>query len=100
VQNEGYKLFLAKNRDYGNAFERHGVIGCLIRIGDKLNRLQTVTNNSIHYVEDERIEDTLIDLANYATLALALRKADKSHSQKGDKLAYNALRDELLHRKS
>lgn len=74
VQNQEYKVFMAKNKDYGDAFERHGVIGCLIRIGDKLDRLQTITDNSITYVEDERLEDTLLDLANYATIALAIKQ--------------------------
>lgn len=74
VQDEQYKLFEKKNHDYGNAFELYGVIGCLVRIGDKLNRLQTISKTSVYLVDNERLEDTLLDLSNYATLALALQR--------------------------
>lgn len=78
VQNEGYSLFVRKNKDYGDAFTQYGVVGCLVRIGDKLSRLQSVTRNSVSYVEDERLEDTLLDLMNYAAIAVALKRTDSS----------------------
>ena len=45
-------------------------MGVLIRIGDKINRLQSITHNGIQLVETESLRDTLIDLHNYAALAL------------------------------
>ena len=38
VQSEALELFTKKNIDYGDAFAKHGVIGVLIRIEDKLQR--------------------------------------------------------------
>ena len=42
-----------------------------IRLEDKLNRLKSLTvNNKAQQVNDESIEDTLLDLANYAIMAV------------------------------
>ena len=40
VQHEAFNLFLKKNKDYGDAFATYGTIGVLVRLGDKINRLQ------------------------------------------------------------
>ena len=72
VQNEGYELFKKKNQDYGDAFAVHGPVGVLIRMGDKISRLQSVTNKGISLVNDERLRDTLIDLHNYSAMAIML----------------------------
>lgn len=42
--------------------------GFLTRMCDKFNRIITITNNGVENVNDEKITDTLIDLANYAIL--------------------------------
>jgi hypothetical protein len=39
-------------------------------MNDKMNRLKSIYNSSDVRVDDERIEDTLIDLANYAVMSL------------------------------
>ncbi len=72
VQNEGYELFKKKNQDYGDAFAVHGPVGVLIRMGDKISRLQAVTNKGISLVNDECLRDTLIDLHNYSAMAIML----------------------------
>jgi hypothetical protein len=72
VQKEGLELFIKKNRDYGDAFAKYGVIGVLMRIEDKLQRAVSISKNGIHIVENETIRDTLIDLHNYAAMALML----------------------------
>ena len=76
VQNKGLELFKKKNADYGDAFAKFGVIGVLMRIEDKIQRSLSITNNGIHLVKDERIEDTLLDLHNYAAMALMLLNED------------------------
>ena len=43
-----------------------------MRIGDKIQRLQSITKSGITLVEDEKIRDTLIDLHNYAAMAIML----------------------------
>ena len=72
VQEEALKLFIKKNKDYGDAFAESGPIGVLIRIGDKIKRLQNITKNNINLVSDESCRDTLIDLHNYAAMAIML----------------------------
>ena len=72
IQYEGLKLFEKKNKDYGDAFAKYGTIGVLIRMGDKISRLQSITNNGITLVDDEQIRDTLIDLHNYSAMAIML----------------------------
>ena len=72
VQKEGLELFKVKNKDYGDAFAKYGVIGVLMRIEDKIQRSMSITNNGVNLVKDEGIRDTLIDLHNYAAMAIML----------------------------
>lgn len=72
VQAEALELFTRKNADYGDAFAKYGVIGVLMRIEDKLQRSMSITKNGVNLVSDEGIRDTLIDLHNYAAMALML----------------------------
>jgi hypothetical protein len=69
IQAEGLELFIKKNTDYGNSYKQFGLIGVLVRLQDKINRAMNVTQNSIQ-VKDETLRDTLIDLHNYAAMAL------------------------------
>jgi hypothetical protein len=72
VQYEGLRLFERKNRDYGDAFARYGPIGVLMRMGDKISRLQSITKTGVVLVNDEQVRDTLIDLHNYSAMAIML----------------------------
>tara|TARA_B100001093_G_C26674465_1_gene947630 strand:+ start:36 stop:512 length:477 start_codon:yes stop_codon:yes gene_type:complete len=72
IQNEAKLLFKNKNKDYGDAFANYGTVGVLVRIGDKLSRAQSITNNGINLVDSESLKDTLLDLHNYAAMALML----------------------------
>lgn len=72
IQEQALELFKKKNADYGDAFASHGPIGVLVRIGDKLRRLQNIESTSITMVDDESMRDTLIDLHNYAAMAIML----------------------------
>ena len=72
VQSEGLELFKKKNSDYGDAFASYGVIGVLVRMGDKILRTQSITNRSISLVNSETLRDTLIDLHNYSAMAIML----------------------------
>ena len=64
--------YLQKNIDYGDSFAKYGFIGVLMRIQDKIERSLTITKNGINLVNDEGIKDTLLDLHNYAAMALML----------------------------
>ena len=72
VQQSALELFKKKNSDYGDAFAKFGVIGVLIRIEDKIQRSLSISKNGISFVDDEKIRDTLIDLHNYAAMAIML----------------------------
>ena len=72
VQKEDIELFQRKNKDYGDAFANYGPVGVIVRMGDKINRLSSVTKNQVSLVQNESIRDTLIDLHNYAAMAIML----------------------------
>lgn len=67
-------LYDAKNRDYGDSFgksfQEWGMPMACIRLTDKLNRLCALTKSGEQRVQDESIEDTLRDLANYSIMTL------------------------------
>jgi len=70
IQKEAKELFARKNADYGDAFATYGAVGVLVRIGDKLQRLSSISSRNITLVDDESLRDTLVDLHNYAAMAI------------------------------
>jgi len=72
IQSNALELFRKKNIDYDDAFAKYGVIGVLMRIEDKIQRSISITKNNVNLVNDEGIRDTLLDLHNYAAMALML----------------------------
>lgn len=72
IQKEGIELFEKKNRDYGDAFANYGPVGVIVRMGDKIQRLSSVSKNGISLVNNESLRDTLIDLHNYSAMAIML----------------------------
>ena len=78
VQKEAFETFLKKNKDYGDAFATYGPVGVIVRIGDKIARLTSVTSAGVNLVQDETIRDTLMDLHNYAAMAVMLLDEGKN----------------------
>jgi len=72
VQQKALEMFKKKNKDYGDAFAKFGVIGILMRIEDKIQRSLSITKNGVNMVDDEGIRDTLMDLHNYAAMGVML----------------------------
>lgn len=70
-------IYLAKNEDYGDSFnkslDKYGLIASIVRMEDKFNRLSNLINIKEYKVE-ESLEDTLLDLANYAIMTIAYLK--------------------------
>lgn len=72
--------YVKKNTDYGNSFGNTfrdlGIISAVTRISDKYNRLVSlsVRGNENRKVSDETLDDTLLDLANYAIMTLIERR--------------------------
>ena len=83
------KVYEAKDNDYsatglpmGNLrkCEDAGIDawrGCLVRIGDKMSRLENFLNEKEYLVIAEKAEDTIIDLANYSILCSCLIEEQK-----------------------
>ena len=66
--------YKAKNSDYGDSFARvrreEGREIILARLKDKLYRLETLMHGAEAQVQDEKEEDTIIDLVNYGIMEL------------------------------
>jgi hypothetical protein len=76
IQSNALELFKKKNADYGDAFAKYGLIGVLMRIEDKIQRGISISKSGIVLVSDEGLRDTLLDLHNYAAMALMLLDED------------------------
>jgi hypothetical protein len=64
-----------KNSDYGSSFDQtlneFGLVASATRMSDKFNRFKSLMRcGSSARVEDEKIEDTLMDLAAYAIMTV------------------------------
>ena len=82
IQDKLINIYAKKNHDYGDSFNEGcnelGVGYAFSRIFDKTKRFQTlakgIMNNNLSIeVQDETIEDTIMDLANYCMMYLAWR---------------------------
>ena len=69
--------YIKKNHDYGNSFgksmDEFGIASAIIRMNDKLERLKTLSKKE-SMVKDESVQDTLLDLANYAIMTVMYLK--------------------------
>lgn len=67
-------IYKRKNEDYGDSFSKsfneYGPTMCAIRLEDKLNRFKKLIASGRAEVYDESIQDTLLDLANYAIMTI------------------------------
>lgn len=76
------ELLKKKNHDYGNSFslqfEKYGVMSAMIRMDDKMRRLDNLISGSKAQVE-ESIEDSLRDLVGYGILALVELSKKNEH---------------------
>ena len=78
-------VFNQKNEGYGDSFSRTfnrwGLISAVVRITDKFNRLESLTERNGLF---EDIEDTLMDMANYCIMTIAqLRMMRSSLEEEG-----------------
>lgn len=99
-----HNLYVTKNSDYGNSvsdtFDKFGIDAFLVRMYDKLNRLYSLTRTDTkQMVSDEKIEDTLLDLANYAILTiieLQYKKPSSINANVDDNGVISIISDELF----
>lgn len=93
-----YDITSRKNADYtgasDDAFSNFRIVeslgfasveqGFMTRMSDKMSRLATFVKKGVFQVEDEKVEDTLLDLANYSLLFIGYL-ADKKQSTEDPK---------------
>lgn len=82
-------LHKQKDQDYSGPNQRYANIrvseefgipawkGALVRLSDKYQRIKQFAASNELCVKDESVEDTLLDLANYALITLILFKEGK-----------------------
>jgi hypothetical protein len=77
IMNEAITLLVEKRTDYGEDALHGGQIGIVIRMSDKMSRLENllgISNGTFKQKEaivgDEKIEDTVKDILNYSLLFL------------------------------
>lgn len=67
-------MYHRKNHDYGDSFrkslEEFGLVAAVVRMSDKMERIKTLSKGEKAKVQDEKIRDTLMDLANYAIMTV------------------------------
>lgn len=72
------EVYELKNRNYGDSFtelmDEYGNISLAIRLGDKYNRFKSLISLGSEGTNDESIEDTLMDLANYAVMGIVYNR--------------------------
>ena len=85
ITSQMLETYKKKNSDYGDSFgkqfEEFGIISALVRIGDKYNRVKSLAKGKTRMVDDEKIEDTLLDMANYCIMTLIQMKKWKLDDQ-------------------
>ena len=96
VQDEARELFNRKNHDYGDAFAEYDVVGVLVRLGDKVKRCQSISKSGIQLVDGEKLRDTLIDMHNYAAMAIML--LDEVEDEDSDLVLEENEPQPLIHR--
>ena len=105
ICNQLNKLYEQKNHDYGDSFHaiflEEGMAMARIRLSDKLNRFKQLSRTCYgtgvdeRLVKDESIEDTLMDLANYAIMTVMEMRIEKddrtdtAEAEIGDALVAN-----------
>ena len=66
-------VYERKNADYGDSFsktfEKFGMMAVVVRLYDKVERISQISVNETQ-VKEETEKDTLLDIANYAVMAL------------------------------
>lgn len=84
------EIYRAKNHDYDDSFAKSiddiGYVAAITRMGDKMQRAKALLlANDLRMVSDESVQDTLLDLANYALMTaveFGIRKSEAESDQK------------------
>ena len=81
IINNIHAMYKDKNEDYGDSFDKSldkfGLLSSLIRLTDKMNRFEQLIDGESK-VTSESIDDTLLDMANYAIMTVMWRRINES----------------------
>lgn len=81
---EIHDMFVRKNADYGNSFEKSldewGLIVSAMRVQEKLDRVKTSLKQELK-VKDESVEDSFLDIANYAIMTVMWLRKEKEKKE-------------------
>lgn len=68
-----HETYIKKNSDYGDSFSKaideFGYVSVAVRLTDKLERFKTLLKQDMK-ITDEKITDTLLDMANYCIMTV------------------------------
>lgn len=75
-------LYKTKNEDYGDSmhplFKEYGLTAFLVLFGTKISRIKSLQYRKGNY---ESLEDSLLDLANYAMIAVTELREEKNNQK-------------------
>lgn len=78
-------LYVRKNKDYGDSFtemyREWGPMYPMSRMQEKLRRATQILRSGEAQVTEEKVTDTLLDLANYALMTIMELKEDNGESK-------------------
>lgn len=93
---EIHDMFVKKNADYGNSFDKSldewGLIVSAMRVQEKLDRVKTSLKKELK-VKDESVEDSFLDLANYAIMTVMWLR--KQNEKKEESMTYDEYEEKL-----
>ena len=75
------ETYINKDHDYGDSFgetyQDLGIISAVTRMTDKMNRIKGLAKGKTLKVQDEKLEDSVLDLANYSIMLYIELMEDK-----------------------
>ena len=96
ITDEIHEMFVKKNADYGNSFEKSldewGLIVSAMRTQEKLDRVKTSLKQELK-VKDESVEDSFLDIANYAIMTVMWLRKEKE--KKEESMTFNEYENKL-----
>lgn len=106
ITKEMAETYEKKNHDYGDSFgrslDKRGLMAALVRMEDKMNRLDSLAEKDAQV--NESLADTLTDLANYAIMTASWIRRKLLIPYEGSKESYKrtirSLTDEILSNRS
>jgi hypothetical protein len=77
------EIYITKNQAYGDSFSKMfkelGPISAVTQISHKYQRIVNLVRGGENAVKDEALEDTLMDMANYAIMMLIELEGEKDN---------------------